>query len=124
MSQTATSPKITSDSWGHLEVEGLGGLKDAKLWPGGGREWNWKETGTDHRPGIQPDDVEELLEHGAEVVILSQGRVGALGVKRETIEWLERQDVEVKVLGTNEAIAEYNRLADTRKVAALIHSTC
>jgi hypothetical protein len=124
MSQTATSPKITSDSWGHLEVEGLGGLKDAKLWPGGGREWNWKETGTDHRPGIQPDDAEELLEHGAEVVILSQGRVGALGVKRETIEWLERQGVEVKVLGTNEAIAEYNRLADTRKVAALIHSTC
>jgi hypothetical protein len=50
--------------------------------------------------------------------------VGALGVKRETIEWLERQGVEVKVLGTNEAIAEYNRLADTRKVAALIHSTC
>jgi hypothetical protein len=124
MSEAAISPRITSDSWGTLEIEGLGRLKDAKLWPGGGRTWNWKETGTDHRPGIQPADVEELVAHGVEVVILSRGRTGALGVKQETIDSLENQGIEVKVLGTEEAIAEYNRLAGERKVGALIHSTC
>jgi NAD(P)-dependent dehydrogenase (short-subunit alcohol dehydrogenase family) len=41
--------------------------------PGGGREWNWLETGTHHNPGIQIAEVEELLEHGAGVVVLSRG---------------------------------------------------
>jgi hypothetical protein len=46
---------------------------DTRRYPGGGREWDWSETGTRHQPGIQPADVEELLTHGATVVVLSQG---------------------------------------------------
>jgi hypothetical protein len=26
---------------------------------------NWRETGTEHSPGIQPADVQELLDRGA-----------------------------------------------------------
>ena len=124
MSHQATSPRITGDAWGRLEVENLGTLKDAKLWPGGGREWNWKETGTEHKPGIQIADVEELVQHGAEVVILSRGRTGILGVTDETLSWLDERAVEVEVLRTPKAIDEYNRLAGERKAGALIHSTC
>lgn len=124
MSQNVVSPAITADSWGRLEVEGLGTFKDAKLWPGGGRAWNWKETGTEHKPGIQVSDVAELVEHGAEVVILSRGRTGVLAVKDDTIEWLESRGVDVHVFRTQKAIAEYNRLATDRRVGALIHSTC
>lgn len=29
---------------GHMEVEGIGEGKDFKLYPGGGREWDWSET--------------------------------------------------------------------------------
>ena len=65
------SPRISTISWGRMEVEGLGEGKDFKLWPGGGRTWDWNETGTRHDPGIQPADVEELLEHGSQVVVLS-----------------------------------------------------
>jgi hypothetical protein len=32
------SPEILAVSWGCLEVEGLGVVKDLKAWPGGGRE--------------------------------------------------------------------------------------
>ena len=56
-----------------MEVEGLGEGKDFSLYPGGGREWDWSETGTQHVPGIQPADVEELLEQGATVIVLSRG---------------------------------------------------
>jgi len=35
----------------------------AKLFPGGLREWDWRETGTRHVPGIQHADVQELIEH-------------------------------------------------------------
>ena len=124
MSDKQTSPLITGDAWGRLEVENLGTLKDAKLWPGGGREWNWKETGTEHRPGIQIADVEELVQHGAEVVVLSRGRTGILGVTDETLSWLKERGVEVEMLRTPKAIDEYNRLAGERNVGALIHSTC
>jgi hypothetical protein len=38
---------------GRLEVEGKAEpYRDAKLFPGGSREWNWRETGTEHVPGI------------------------------------------------------------------------
>ena len=47
------SPRITHISWGHMEVEGLGTGRDFKLYPGGGREWDWTETNTHHVPGIQ-----------------------------------------------------------------------
>ena len=57
-----------------MEVESLGEGRDFKLWPGGGRPWDWRETGTEHHPGIQPADVAELLENGAEIVVLSRGR--------------------------------------------------
>jgi hypothetical protein len=67
------SPRILAISWGYMQVDGLGAGKDFKLYPGGGRDWDWAETGTRHSPGIQPADVEELLAHGATAVVLSQG---------------------------------------------------
>ena len=55
------SPKINHFSWGILEVEAnTKPFKDAKLYPGGSREWDWNESVTRHVPGIQPADVEEL----------------------------------------------------------------
>lgn len=55
------SPRIGHVSWGRLEIEGEAQpYKDAKLFPGGSREWNWRETATSHRPGIQIPDVQAL----------------------------------------------------------------
>jgi len=55
------SPRILHVSWGKLEVEERAEpYKDAKLFPGGSREWNWRDTGTSHRPGIQIADVQAL----------------------------------------------------------------
>jgi hypothetical protein len=82
------SPKILNVSWGRTEVEGLGVVKDVKLWPGGGREWDWRETGTEHLPGIQPGDVQELVDHGAEVIVLSKGMELRLHTCPETLDLL------------------------------------
>jgi hypothetical protein len=57
-------------AWGRLEIAGGKRFKDAKLFPGASREWDWSETGTDHVPGIRPADVEELLQHGTLVAPL------------------------------------------------------
>jgi hypothetical protein len=125
MAGTVSSPGVTRISWGRVEVEGLdGSLRDAKLYPGGSREWDWNETGTRHAPGIGPGDVEELLDQGAEVVILSRGFHGRLGVREETLRMLEERGVAAHVLLTEEAVRLYNDLREDERVGALIHSTC
>jgi hypothetical protein len=125
MSSSDQSPKIGEHSWGEIEVEDLGTFRDVKLWPGGGREWDWTETGTQHDPGTQPADVDELLGANPEVVVLSNGRELRLQTCEETIQRLQEHGVTVVHEETSVAITEYNRLAqDSRRVAALIHTTC
>ncbi len=125
MDPDVSSPKVTSLTWGRLEVEGEERpYKDAKLFPGGAREWDWNETGTRHEPGIQPADVEELLDRGATEVVLSEGFHGRLGVTPQALRSLEDRGVTVHIRETGEAISLYNELRQTGKVGALIHSTC
>jgi hypothetical protein len=118
------SPKVRSIAWGTIDIDGVGQFKDAKLFPGGAREWDWTETGTGHSPGIQPADVEELLAAGATTVVLSRGMNLVLEVPAPTVEWLEHKGITVHVLETREAVKRYNELADNNAVGALIHSTC
>jgi hypothetical protein len=41
------SPRIASCRWGRVSIDGYGTMKDAKLYPGGARAWDWRETGPD-----------------------------------------------------------------------------
>ncbi|MDH3378069.1 MAG: hypothetical protein OEQ39_14075, partial [Gammaproteobacteria bacterium] len=83
------SPRITQVSWGHIEVDGVGTGKDFKVWPGGGRRWDWRETDTHHVPGIQPADVKELVDNGSKSVVLSRGMLLMLRTCAETLDLLE-----------------------------------
>jgi hypothetical protein len=123
MKEAMHSPRITHLSWGRLEVQD-GAFKDAKLFPGGSREWDWNETGTSHVAGIQPADVEELLEYGATVVVLSKGFYERLQICQQTLQMLEDKNITVHVKQSQEAVRIYNELSQTERVGALIHSTC
>lgn len=119
------SPRIMDLAWGRIRVDGAAAaFKDAKVFPGGAREWDWNETGTRHDPGIQTADVAELLERGAEVVVLSRGMQERLRVPAETLDLLDRRGVEHHELRTDEAVRLYNELRLTRRAAGLFHSTC
>lgn len=124
MQQQAASPEITHLAWGRIEVDGRQRFKDAKLFPGGAREWDWRETGTHHLPGIQPADVAELLDHGATAVVLSKGIWERLQVCPETLDLLEARGIAVQVLQTEAAAERYNALRGTEAVGGLFHSTC
>jgi len=97
------SPRIISISWGHMEVEGVRCGKDFKLYPGGGRAWDWRETKTEHVPGIQPADVQELLNKGSKVVVLSRGMQLMLQTCRETLRLLKDKGIDVRVEETRKA---------------------
>lgn len=125
MTDVKTSPPISKLQWGQVRISGENRIfKDVKIFPGGAQEWDWRETGTRHSPGVQPADVVKLLEHGAKIVILSTGINERLEVMPETLSYLEEHGVETHVLQTKDAAAMYNKLAQTERVGALIHSTC
>ncbi len=125
--QTQESPYIVNHRWGEIVVRENSKekkYKDAKLYPGGSREWDWNETGTHHDPGIQPADVEELIEQGSEVIVLSRGVYQRLKVCEETTDWLEDLDIPYHIEETQKAISTYNNLRKDKKVGGLFHSTC
>ncbi|CAN9493054.1 unnamed protein product [Ophioblennius macclurei] len=121
-----SSPEIVSLSWGHMVVKGSSShYKDCKVWPGGSRAWDWRETGTNHSPGVQPGDLEEVLKKGIDLLVIGRGMKGALQVPPSTLDFVKQRGVEVKVFQTEEAVAEYNKLANGgAKVGGVFHSTC
>ena len=125
MGKPDKSPTIDQLAWGRMRVAGLGEGKDFKLWPGGGRPWDWGETGTRHDPGIQPADIEDLVARGCRKIVLSRGMQLRLRTAPETLELLQRKQIEVIIAETREAAAIYNRLAQRGEaVGGLFHSTC
>ena len=119
------SPKIKQISWGKIEIESLGRGKDFKLWPGGGRPWDWGETGTSHSPGIQVEDVEELVARGCRTVILARGVFSRLKVTDEALAFLKNHDIETIATDTKRAVKMYNDCIERDvPVGGLFHSTC
>jgi hypothetical protein len=107
-----------------VEVEGHPTFKDVKIFPGGAREWDWCETGTWRVPGIQPTDVQELIEHGARAVVLSRGIWERLQVCPETLDVLAKNGIKAEVLQTEAAVERFNELRESMPVGGLFHSTC
>ncbi|XP_063061423.1 mth938 domain-containing protein [Engraulis encrasicolus] len=121
-----SSPEIASISWGHMKVKGCtASYKDCKVWPGGSRAWDWRETGTDHVPGVQPADLEEILRKGVEILVIGRGMSEVLQVPSSTLDYVKQKGVDVKVFQTEKAVKEYNSLAGQgAKVGGVFHSTC
>lgn len=99
--------------------------KDCKVWPGGSRAWDWRETGTDHYPGVQPADLEEVLLKGVDVLVIGRGMNEAMQVPSTTLDFVRQQGVGVTVQQTQKAVAEYNKLVGQgARVGGVFHSTC
>jgi len=123
-----TETLITDLSWGNMEVSIAGEklhFKDCKVWPGGARAWDWGETGTHHSPGIQPADIEEILEKDVEAVVLAQGQLGRLGISKKTEAFLRERGVDYHIEKTKKAVTLFNELVQKgKRVGGLFHSTC
>ncbi len=80
-------------------------------------------------PGIQPKDVEYLLDRNADYIVLSKGMQNRLEIAKETEDFLEERGmkpgVNYFIETTPEAKRLYNQFVGEKKpVGALIHSTC
>ena len=68
--------------------------------------------------------MQELLEHGSKVVVLSRGMAECLQIPRETLDFLRERGIAAHVLPTREAAALYNKLAENEALGGLFHTTC
>lgn len=122
------SVRITHISWGRMEVtinDRTQTFKDCKVWPGGAKEWDWRETGTRHQPGTQPADIAEILEKGIQVMILSRGMELVLQTHPDTEKLLRERGIEYHIEETNAAVALFNQLSqEGKRVGGIFHSTC
>ena len=57
---------------------------------------------------------QELLDHGARVVVLSRGMAECLQVPAETLQFLKERQIEAHALPTPQAAELYNQLAKNR----------
>lgn len=109
--------------WGEIRVNGQI-YKDIKIWNNKCKTWNWDENDTHHKPGIQIADIVEFI-NDVDYVILSRGYKNVLETQPQVIKYLEYKKKNFKILTTDEAVIEYNRLVNLGyKVGGLIHSTC
>lgn len=119
---------ITHISWGRIEVTVNGQthtFKDCKVWPGGATEWDWDVAGTQHQPGIQPADIEDILAQGVEVMILSRGMQRMLHTPPETKQLLRSRGIAYHSEETRRAVEMFNDLMKQgKKVGGIFHSTC
>ncbi|XP_053566535.1 mth938 domain-containing protein-like [Bombina bombina] len=119
-----SSPEISKLSWGSMKVAGEM-YKDCIVWPGGSRPWDWRETGTNHHPGVQPADLEEVVKKGVKTLVIGRGMGEALQVPAATLEYVKAQGIDVLVFQTEKAVKEYNTLVSQGvKVGGVFHSTC
>ncbi|XP_007444857.3 mth938 domain-containing protein, partial [Python bivittatus] len=80
---------------------------------------------TQHVPGVQPADVEEVLQKGVKTLVIGRGMSEALQVPSATVEYLKKHGIDVMVLQTEKAVKEYNILASQgARVGGVFHSTC
>lgn len=119
-----SSPFISHAEWGAITLDFQTKFKDAKCFPNGMREWNWKETGTKHNPGVQIKDVEELILNGAECIVLSNGYHEKLQICNSTKNYLKGMNIPYYILNTKDAVSKYNELRLLNEVGGLFHTTC
>uniref|UniRef100_F6R6I3 Mth938 domain-containing protein n=2 Tax=Macaca TaxID=9539 RepID=F6R6I3_MACMU len=117
-----TSPEIASLSWGQMKVKGSNTTyKDCKVWPGGSRTWDWRETGTEHSPGVQPADVKEVVEKGVQTLVIGRGMSEALKAPTQQMP----SDVHVgAVVEFHLATASWHILERCKTVALSVKPVC
>uniref|UniRef100_A0A8C9ISV6 Mth938 domain-containing protein n=1 Tax=Piliocolobus tephrosceles TaxID=591936 RepID=A0A8C9ISV6_9PRIM len=117
-----TSPEIASLSWGQMKVKGSNTTyKDCKVWPGGSRTWDWRETGTEHSPGVQPADVKEVVEKGVQTLVIGRGMSEALKAPTQQMP----SDVHVgAVVEFHLATASWHILERCKTVALSVKHVC
>lgn len=111
---------IDSYSFGSVTVDGKTYKSDLIIYPDRVDSSWWRREGH----ALCLEDLEEVLRHKPEVLVIGQGKPGLMKVRPELSERLRQQGIEVFAAPTTRAVRRYNELCGRKKVVAALHLTC
>jgi hypothetical protein len=113
-------PIINHYRFGQITIDGVKYSRDVIIYPERVQDNWWRELG--HSLSIE--DLPDVLVSPPEVLVVGRGSVSRMTVPAATIAELQAAGIEVIAQSTGEACQTYNRLSETRRVAAALHLTC
>ena len=112
---------IDSFSFGTMVIDGQTYASDLIIDPNGRVKAGWRRK-TGHR--LSWGDISDITQGGADVIIAGTGVSGRMKPDKDVQRELQQRGIEFVALPNDEAVALYNRLFISRRVAACFHLTC
>jgi hypothetical protein len=113
--------QIDDYRFGHIDIEGRSYDADVIIFPDRVQERWWRQEG--HR--LAQEDLGTVMAERPEVLVVGTGYYGRMQVPEETLASLGAAGIDVRVLKTDRAVAEFNRLQrEYASIVAALHLTC
>jgi hypothetical protein len=113
--------QIDHYGFGHIDIEGRSYDADVIIFPDRVQERWWRHKG--HR--LAQEDLGPVMAERPEVLVVGTGYYGRMQVPKETLASLGAAGIDVRVLKTDRAVAEFNRLQrEYASIVAALHLTC
>ena len=113
---------IDSYSFGCMVIDGKQYTKDLIILPNGTIHCNWRRQ-AGHT--LAMTDIHDTVAASPDILVVGMGSPGRMKPEGDLCEQLEVMGIEVRVMPTKEATAEYNDLSRRgKKVAGCFHLTC
>jgi len=110
--------RINSSRFGSITIDGVTYNHDVYILPSGKVE----ERPYGHT--FTKEQVEHVLRENPDVVIMGKGDSGLASLSTDARTLLEKNGVEIIEDYTQNVVDEFNKLSETKRVAAIIHVTC
>ena len=110
--------KINSSSFGSITVNDVTYRHDIYILPSGKVEQrNYGHTFT-------KDQVEYVLKENPDVVVTGKGTSGCASLSSDARALLQKRAIEIIEANTPDVVGKFNKLNETKRVAAIVHVTC
>ncbi len=110
--------KINSSVFGSITVDGTVYRHDVYVVPSG------KVEEREYGHTFTKDQVEHVLKENPDIVVIGKGPSGFASLSDDARAFLEKAGVEVIEVDTPAIVDRFNKLAESKRVAAIIHVTC
>lgn len=111
---------IEEYQFGRITIDGETYTRDVIILPDRVLEPWWRRSG--HR--LDPQDLDDALAAGPEIIMVGTGWSGAMSVPPETVRFLEERGIRVLVKTSKEAVSAYNGSQERQKIVLALHLTC
>ena len=110
--------EINSSTYGSITIDNVTYNHDVYILPAGSvEEREYGHTFT-------KDQVEHVLRENPDVVVTGKGTSGLASLSSDARALLQKKAIEIIEANTPGVVGKFNKLNETKRVAAIVHVTC